>query len=393
MLATNLTLLMLPVAAFSGWYVSMRSSNKSRRKKNNHRSTIPHDYFVGLNFLVNEQPDKAVDVFVKLLEVDSETVETHLALGSLFRRRGEIERATRIHQNLIARPNLDRQMRIQSLLELGQDYLAAGVFDRAERIFQEVVASGEYLSASLGYLLDIYQQAGNWDQAIEVAQRLESTTNQSMARPIAHYYCELANYQVTAGDWDQAYRYLRKALTIDKSCARASLLLGDLEARNQRFKPAIRYFKQVAYQDADYLTETLLPLENCYVALNNKDEFMAYLYACLAEYPRISIVLLLADRISQQQGEHVAAEFIAMQLQQHPSIRGLHRLIQLHSQQAEANTRNKLHVLEQLMAKLLEEKPVYRCVQCGFSAKTLHWFCPGCRSWSTVKPIHGLEGD
>lgn len=390
MLVTNIALLMLPFAAFSGWYASRASQRKSNNKSS---STIPHDYFVGLNFLVNEQPDKAVDVFVKLLEVDSETVETHLALGSLFRRRGEIERATRIHQNLIARPNLSRDMRMQSLLELGQDYLAAGVFDRAERIFQEVVASGEYAVASLGYLLDIYQQQRNWNQAIDVAQRFEVANHQSMAVPIAHYYCELASHQVTAGDTEQAYRYLRKALATNKLCARASMLLGSLELHNQRFKVAIRYFKQVAVQDPEYLTEVLLPLERCYVALNNKDDFMPYLYTCLENYPRISIVLLLADRIGQQQGDQAAAEFIAAQLQQNPSIRGLNRLIQLHVQRADHNARANLQVLEHLTAKLLEDKPVYRCGQCGFSAKTLHWFCPGCRTWSTIKPIHGLEGD
>ncbi len=392
MLITNLALLMLPIAAASGWYASRLGQSKPRRRSSS-SAKLPHDYFVGLNFLVNEQPDKAVDVFVKLLEVDSETVETHLALGSLFRRRGEVERATRIHQNLIARPNLSREMRIQSLLALGQDYLAAGVFDRAERIFQEVVASGEYVSSSLEYLLDIYQLQRNWHQAIETAQRLEATTNQSMAVSVAQYYCELANYQITAGDHEQAYRYLRKALAIDKLCARASMSLGELEARNQRLKVAIRYFKQVVDQDPDYLSEIVLPLERCYVALTNKDEFMQYLHTCLANHPRISIVLLLADRIGEQQGHRAAANFIATQLQQHPSIRGLHRLIQLHLQHADPSARDNLHVLEQLTAKLLEDKPVYRCGQCGFSAKALHWFCPGCRSWATVKPIHGLEGD
>ena len=393
MITTDLALLMLPVAAFSGWCISRISQQKEDDDEPAQKPTVPRDYFVGLNYLLNEQPDKAVDVFVKMLEVDSETVETHLALGSLFRRRGEVERATRIHQNLIARPNLSRQMRIQSLLELGQDYLAAGVFDRAERIFKEVVASGEYLGTSLQHLLDIYQQEKNWSDAIDIAQRIEAATGIKMAVAISHYHCELATLQIKQSQYDLAYRHLRKALSTDKSCARASILLGDLDRQNQRYKVAIRYFKQVVNQDSEYLTEILLPLELCYVALNNKEEFLSYLYKLLEQYPRVSIILLLAERIAVNEGSKKAAEFVTQQMRLHPSIQGLNQLIQLHLQDVKQNSMAVLTVLQDISEKLLENKPIYQCGLCGFSANTLLWLCPGCRSWSTIKPIHGLEGE
>jgi lipopolysaccharide biosynthesis regulator YciM len=429
-IATDIALLLLPIAAFSGWCASRVAEQK--RREISSLSRFPRDYFVGLNFLLNEQPDKAVDVFVKMLEVDSDTVETHLALGSLFRRRGEVERAIRIHQNLIARPNLSREMHAQSLLELGQDYFAAGVFDRAERIFQEVVESGEHIVSSLRFLLDIYQQEKSWKEAVETAERLESATGELMSMQIAHYYCELAQEHINnakafqaemrrprsrvaqcineymsneangqqsislkgeGGHVNEAYRCLRKALSIDKASARASMLLGQLEEQSERYKPAIRYFKEAIEQDPDLLMEVLLPLERCHAALDMKDEFMRYLYECLATYPRISIILLLADRIATAQGERRAADFIVEQLRQYPSIRGLHRLIQLHIHNADNDARGNLEILEYLTAKLLENKPVYRCGHCGFAAKSLHWLCPGCRRWSTIKPIHGLEGD
>lgn len=390
MIATDVALLLLPVAAFSGWCAShFRQTKRSVIQK----TILPRDYLVGFNFLLNEQPDKAIDVFIKMLEVDSETVETHLALGGLFRRRGEIERATRIHQNLIARPNLSRQLHMQALLALGQDYFVAGVFDRAERIFQEVVDSGEQLSLALRYLLDVYQLEKNWESAIDIAQQLTVATGESMAAPIAHYHCELAVGHIMLGDDEQAMRALRKALSTDKSCARASLLMGDLEIRAQRYKSAIRYLKQVAEQDPDYLIEALLPLEQAMLALDRKAAFMAYLHHCLAAYPRTSTVLLLTDKILQTEGIEAATAFIVAQLRQRPSVRGLHRLIQLHLQHADHRAKPSLEILAYLAASLLENKPLYRCGVCGFSAKTHLWFCPSCRSWSTVKPIQGLEGD
>ena len=390
MITTDIALLLLPVAAFSGWCASRFRQTKRLITQ---KATVPYDYLVGFNFLLNEQPDKAVDVFIKMLEVDSQTVETHLALGGLFRRRGEIERATRIHQNLIARPNLSRQLHMQALLALGQDYFAAGVFDRAERIFQEAVASGEQLAVGLRYLLDVYQLEKNWGRAIDIAQQLALETGEAMAAPIAHYHCELAMGHMSLGDDDQAMRVLRKALSVDKSCARASLLAGELEIRSGRYKPAIRYLKQVVQQDPDYLIEALPPLEQTMNALDRKEAFMTYLNDCLAQYPRISTALLLTDKILQTQGIEAATVFIVAQLRQRPSIRGLYRLIQLHLQRADHNAKPSLQILAYLTANFLENKPFYRCGVCGFSAKTLHWFCPSCRSWSTVKPIQGLEGD
>src|SRR3990167_1046957 len=154
---------------------------------------LPRDYLVGLNFLLNEETDKAVDVFIKMLEVDSDTVETHLAVGKLFRRRGEVDRAIRIHQNLIARPQLEKNYREQSLFELGQDYLSAGMLDRAERVFLELVNAKSHAAQALKILIDIYQQERDWLNAIDMAERYESATRQNMQPVIAHYYCELAD--------------------------------------------------------------------------------------------------------------------------------------------------------------------------------------------------------
>ena len=184
----ELIIILLPIAAASGWLVARRGYEKREQKPLQDCSPA---YFKCLNYLLNEQPDKAIDVFIKLLEVDSDTVETHMALGNLFRRRGEVERAIRIHQNLIARPSLSRQQRAQALLELGQDYMRAGLFDRAENLFVELAETKLYNKQALTNLLEIYQQEKDWAKAVAIGRRL-SRQNRELRPQLAHFECELA---------------------------------------------------------------------------------------------------------------------------------------------------------------------------------------------------------
>ncbi len=199
----DLLLLLLPIAAVSGWYGGYKHKSSAAQKPN----FLPRDYFIGLKYLIDEQPDKAVDIFIKMLEVNSDTVETHLALGGLFRRRGEVNRAIRIHQNLIARPQLVKGQRVQALSELAQDYMRAGVLDRAENLFLELLELDKGNEANFRYLLHIYEQQKDWEQAITIARKLHN-----MQPAIAHYYCELGDH--------------KKALLMDKNCVRATLLQG-----------------------------------------------------------------------------------------------------------------------------------------------------------------------
>ena len=267
-----LLFLLLPVAAICGWYAGRRVSRKQSPRL---PYTIHRDYFKGLNYLINEQPDKAVDVFIKLLEVDSDTVETHLALGSLFRRRGEVDRAIRIHQNLIARPQLAKQHRLHALSELGQDYLRAGVLDRAERLFLELVELGEGNQSSLRFLLRIYQQEKDWHKAIEIAHKLQ-TPSEPMHSIIAQYYCELAEQMIKKGRVDQILNYLKRAQAIDHSCVRASLIRARLEYDTQRYKESIRCYKRVIDQDPDYISEIVAPLSECYQELAEEEKLVTY---------------------------------------------------------------------------------------------------------------------
>ena len=386
MLIQSYWLLLLPIAAASGW-LAASGKHFFVSKKEDKKRMLPKDYLLGLNFLLNEEPDKALDVFIKMLEVDSETVETHLALGNLFRRRGEVDRATRIHQNLIARPNLDPEYRAQALLALAKDYLSAGVLDRAERLFLELLDMGKHVDTSLQKLVEIYQQERDWEKAINIAIRQGGKMHVS----IAHFYCELAENCIAKGETDRAVKYLKRAFSTDKNCVRASLLFANLEIKIKRYKQAMRFLKRIREQDADYFSEAISPLADVYQALGHEAEMIEFFRNLLKEFPRMPIVLILSEQIRQWKGDKVAANFVAEYVRHHPSIGGVHRLLELHLPTADSKAKRDLSVLHNLTAKLLKDHAAYQCQQCGFEVNKLHWQCPSCKQWSTIKPTYTLS--
>lgn len=383
-------LLLFFIGISIAWYAGRR---ERRQKETPRKLGVPRDYLIGLNFLLNEETDKAVDIFIKMLEVDSDTVETHLAVGNLFRRRGEVDRAIRIHQNLIARPQLEKTYREQSLFELGQDYLSAGMLDRAERIFLELVNIKSHSAKALRALIDIYQQEKTWKKAIDAAIKYEDVTRENMQHVIAHYYCELAETAFNKEKYDSALNYLDQAISADKTCVRTSLLKAKVNMKNNDFKIALRSLKQIKYQNPDYLSEAIDLLASCYEKLNQENELVLYLKKLVEEYPRVPVVLILAERIRKWKGDKVAANFVADYVRRYPSLRGLSLFINLYISSVEGRAKEDLHILQNLMRKLLKNKPDYQCTSCGFSGKSLHWQCPGCRQWSTIKPVYSLEGE
>jgi len=381
---------LLLVAAIAGWVVGRRGQPSESIVQG---FEIPIDYIKGLNYLLNEQPDKAIDVFIQMLDVNSETVETHLALGSLFRRRGEVDRAIRIHQNLIARPTLSAEQRLQALNELGHDYMRAGLLDRAEALFEELIESGPHTTNALNQLIDIYQQEKDWDKAINAARRLSFKTGQSEDSRIAHYYCENAEYELKNNEPQKAIKLTKKALSTDKHCARASILEGDIEARQGNYKSAIRAYRRVEDQNQDYIPEILESLARCYKLIDNVDAMIQYLREILHRHGGISVMLCLSELLRERHGDTEAAEFIAAYLERKPSLRGMDRLIDLALLHIKDPARDKLEALKNVTSQLLVNNPVYKCDVCGFHGKTLHWHCPGCKHWNSIKPILGVEGE
>ncbi len=391
-MSTEVTLfwLLLPVAAVSGWWLGRRSSLFSSHRKS---GLIHPEYFKGLNFVLNEQPDKAIEVFIRMLEVDSETVETHLALGNLFRRRGEVDRAIRIHQNLIARPTLNKEQRAQALLELGMDYMRLGLLDRAEGLFLELVELDLYLKQAYQQLLDIYQQEKDWEKAISIARKLEAVSGKSFNPMIAQFFCECAEIAMAEGNTRATKDYVRRAFSSDPNCVRASLIEARMHQQLGKTKLAIRSYKQIESQDSDYLTEVLQPLFECYRQLDRVEEFVDYLRMLVNIYGGISVLLLLTELIAEREGEIAAIRFISDELKNRPTVKGVDRLIEYALAKATGETYEHLRTIKELTGQLIEDRAMYKCKNCGFDAKLLHWQCPGCKSWATVKPVFGVAGE
>jgi len=381
---------LLPVAAASGWLIAKR---EQQGQAGSGAKKLSRDYFRGIDYVLNEQPDRAIEVFINMLDVDSETVETHLALGNLFRRRGEVDRAIRIHQNLIARPNLVKEQRGLAVLELGKDYMGSGLLDRAESLFRELLELGMYKSEALQYLVNIYQQEQDWEKAVEVTRELSSETGVNTSSSIAHFYSEQADTQVGQGNLRQAAALVKEALKVDPSCVRASLAAGQIAMTEGRFEEAILAFRRVEQQDGDFLPEAIHPLVACYREVGRLDELVAYLHKVADNHAGITPVLVLAELAAERGDLDQAIKYIDTELRQRPSVRGLDRMVEYSLAQARDEGRDNLVVLREFTSELLADSSVYQCRDCGFTGKSLHWQCPSCKNWNSVKPIHGIAGE
>ena len=383
----ELVWLLLPVAAASGWWAAMRSARRREADGRQERNPV---YFRGLNHLLNEEPDKAIDAFVEMLEVDSDTVETHLALGSLFRRRGEVERAIRIHQNLIARPALTSEQRGQALLELGQDYLRAGLYDRAENLFNELRQNRLHLPQALQHLLTIYQQERDWEACLRTAEELERQAGEDRSREKSHYYCELAEQARRQGQSKQAQALLRKALGADAGCVRALHLQARIERESGSIADAVKLLMTIVEKDPDYIPEVLDEIAEALRALGQRDRLRRFLQEVAERHPNRGAELHLVELMRESEGEEAAVAYLGEYIERTPSLLGLMRLLELRCGRPGDRNDGLLQQVRGQLQHLINERSAYQCRKCGFEAKTLHWQCPSCHAWATIRrrPLH-----
>jgi lipopolysaccharide biosynthesis regulator YciM len=371
--------LLLPVAAASGWLLGRRAA-PARTGDEREPS-----FFRGLNYLLNEQPDKAIDVFLQLVEVDSETVETHLALGALFRRRGEVDRAIRIHQNLVARPSLGNAQRGLALYELGRDYMLAGLFDRAESLFKELVEAGLQEQRALRGLIEIYQTEKEWPKCLETAEALQRVSDESLSIEIAQYHCELAEECLREGNSDRARTHLLDAQAVDPDCIRASLLQAHMEMTAGEPETAALLYRRVAQRGARYLPAMLPGLLECWRRLG-RESLTAELRTLFELHPSPPLMLRLCDAVEAEQGVAAAREFLVSYLSRRADLAGAARLLVLR-QRLQHPPSAEDRVLLEVVSRKLATQPVYQCEHCGFEARELHWHCPSCKSWGTIKAV------
>jgi len=381
--------LMIVAAIAIGWWLG-------RRERAKRAETLGPNYYQGLNYLLNEEPDRAVAAFIEDLEVNSDTLETHLALGGLLRRRGELEKAVVVHENILAHARLEKDAMLNVQLELARDYLLAGLLDRAEDLLLKLIQEqGEIRTDSLELIREIYEREKEWNKAIEVAKFLAiGEDTEKFEQAISHYYCEIAEEKLAADQAEAARQAISEAIGHDAGNARCSLLLGRIELEQQRYAEAIRALQRIRDQQAVYVPESLDYLLRAYELGDESQEDMRnYLLSCLDAIPSISIVLTLARSVRDEMGDEAVSRFIASHLKKNPTIRGLTQLIDLHIDNTDGVARENLSILRSFAEALVADKPAYRCNECGFEGKKMRWHCPSCKDWGSIEPIFGLEGE
>ena len=391
----NFILYALIVGAIGiGWLLGRRDRTKTSE-------IVGPEYYQGLHYLLNEEPDRALTTFIENLEVTNDTLETHLALGGLLRRRGELDKAVVVHENILVHAKLSKHDMQRVQLELARDYLLAGLLDRAEELCVQLSQKPEtgkpdsVRRDSLKITLEIYELEKEWSQAIEVAKLLAvgGATDQ-YEKAISHYYCEIAEELLDRNELSSARESVREAIGHDVNNPRASLVRSRIDVKEGHYDQAIAVLTRILDQNPVYLPESLETLGEAYrLGQRPQKELREYLISCLDLTPSISIVLMLAKSIRDELGDDAVAKFIASHLKENPTIRGLAQLIDLHIDNTDGVAKENLTILRSFADALVADKPAYRCNGCGFEGKRMRWHCPVCKGWATIEPIFGLEGE
>ncbi|TDJ30083.1 MAG: lipopolysaccharide assembly protein LapB [Gammaproteobacteria bacterium] len=374
------------VAAGLGWLFA-------RYSVRNHGEPPPPpvnaDYLRGLNFVLNRQTDDALELFMRMAKVDDDTLETHFALGHLFRRRGEVERAIRVHQNLLARPNLNESQRHQALFSLAQDYLGAGLFDRAEKLFSELRGSPTLGQAALENLVDIYERESDWTKAIEAHRELEVMTGEKSSQ-VAHYYCELAERARLSGNLDLARQYLKSSVRSETGAFRGTLIRAAIAQEEEDFAQALRLYEQVLETDQRLMVEVLPQLVACYEATNRQQELERYLERLIAKGDDVKKNLAFAVIINGLTAPPIFRDCVEAFILQHDVIATLIDTVHF-SELPQANREQAILRITRGLRQLALSSARYRCTSCGYSTQRLIWHCPSCKAWETIRPIQAFQ--
>jgi len=347
---------------------------------------LPRSYFKGLNFLLNEQPDKAIESFIEVVKVDPETVELHFALGSLFRRRGEYDRAIRMHQNLVERPDLGADQKVAALFELAQDYLKAGILDRAEALFARL-EDGPHAVEARRHLLDIFQQEKDWARAIDMARRLQRDSGESRGKEVAQFLCELAATDATHSRPEAAREHLEAALESNRKSVRASVALGDLERAAGNLEAAIEHWKRVESQNPAYLALVAQRLLEAYREVGRQEEGLTLLAGYLERYPSLDLLDTVFQTTMESRGAEAAYKLVRDELRRNPTLLGLDRLLEAQIvADAHPERRRDLELVRNLVHSHTRRLARYRCEECGFKARQFYWHCPACGGWESYPP-------
>ena len=374
-------LLGIPVFFALGW-IAARVDIKQLVSESR---SLPRGYFKGLNFLLNEQPDKAIDAFIEIVKLDPETADMHFALGNLFRRRGETERAIRVHQNLLSRPDLPQEQQQHAQYELGMDYLKAGLLDRAEESFNQLL-DGAYGVQARRALLEIFQREKEWRRAIDAALGLQESGAGARQKEIAQFYCELAQDALVHMQTDEAVALLDKALKTDRKNVRATLLCGDAQLAKGDVEGALMTWRRVEQQSVPHVALVAGRLMDGYRKVGRPQEGVNLLKSYLAEASSIDLIEVVFKAVIELDGVEAAKQLVLEELRRNPTLLGLDKLLEARLMDAPANIWDELSMVKNLVHGYTQKLARYQCSHCGFKARQFYWQCPGCSRWETYPP-------
>lgn len=386
--------LLFVAAVAAGWLLG-RISARDRAGPSREAGEMSQDYFVGLNYLLNDEPDEAIDTFVKALEINSDTVETHLAIGVLLRRRGKVDKAIRIHQGLLARPGLEKEFADAARLQLAVDYITAGLLDRAERLLKEVLSENSPARwNALKHLITVYQTEKDWERAADCATMLLSgpahRKNAELRTAAAHFCCELAERHFAQNRNQQARDRIRRALSVDRRNVRASLLLARFEKEQGNSRAAIKELIRVRAGNPEFTDQILQLLGECYRQANRESEYEKLLRELLEREPGFGVATALAELVRSREGDEAAAKVLDDCFVARPSLAGLREVLRARPSVADADGSGRLR---RAIDSLALGQPGYRCDNCGYRARNMYWLCPACQKWERIKPAAGKTTD
>lgn len=373
-------------ALLIGWIWGRFFSTKPKSSPLQDLSNCSESYIQGLNYLLTNKSDKAIELFVDLIKVDKETMETHLALGNLFRSKGEVDKAIKIHQNLIARPNLDQGQRAMALTELAEDYLKAGLLDRAENLFKELVQINPKNPYAQRRLLEIYSLEKSWREARDAAQVLFDLGEADSRLILTHCYCEMAEQNMAEGNLREAREHLAKAIQIDDKCARAYLSLIELHIRNNELNKATRLLNLLLKNSPQFIDLYLKPARDIYLTGGSAKQYQEFLSEQYDKTPASSVALELLQSYLKSDQHELLLGLLQRALKNSVSVELMEFALHYFK-----NRPQQLDMtwpdLSQQFEKMKNKRDAYMCTICGYGSQVMHWNCPSCKSWSSFRPV------
>jgi lipopolysaccharide assembly protein B len=387
----GLLFLLLPIAMAYGWFMGR---NTVKQNDHNEKQDLSIKYSTGLNYLLSNQQDKAMEYLLDALKVEDDTVEAHFAMANLFRRRGELDRALKVHEYLVRQTHLPNKDKQQAVFELGKDFLSAGLYDRAEEMFSKLLKSKTYDIKSLNYLLQIYQSTRDWQQGIDLKKYITKTNDKKLHHELANFYCELATQALEDENSITVIELLEQALVFDKNSCRANWLMAKIYEGSQQFELASQCYKAIYKQDEEFFPDVIGQMFNCYKQFGLEADFYLFIKQVYDETGSSTALITYLVHLEEKYGLEKSIAFILTALKRRPTIRGFKHFVKMQVRVSDDNNNTEnLDLIKELIAAYLGMKQRYSCRSCGFSSARHTWACPSCHDWEQLKPVRGLEGE